>query len=417
MGIDVTRYVTRALNGGDDEIMDRALELRLLPAPGPASWASDRLTLLKHAVFTALRARFKAAAVLGSDQVAYDPNRAESMREHRRQFARIHFDSEIDFVGRGEERVPLGGRGAWLRWYWLGVRAALLALLDVSPRRYAWLGGLLIDVQSVARALPGIDTVYCFGLFDRRPYLMATWLARHTAVTVLPVFQNIPLYRNCRYFHLDTPVVLTSKVNLPEAEYFRSQGIFRSRELIYRSQEFPADTVGLERPEPVYDIGYFSSGEWARKGGLYIADDVEAIRRGDYDGSVYARHADEITRALVEYAKESGRTLRLYPHPYERRLRADHGIEPPWAAYADGDRVTVDWGGENSRAKMFEPTVAVSLQSSLIWERLDHDLDASFIYRFAERDLNVYDPDALGRYAVNTVGSPQELTEKVSAAL
>jgi hypothetical protein len=418
VSFDAARFVTRRLNRGTDELLDRALEVRALPAPGPASWLVDRLGFLATAVVTPWKMRFRRGSrPLSGDVAAYELVTTEAQRERRRFFVRHHFGEEIDFVGRGQERRPASGTGRWLRWYWLGVAAALLALTDPSTRRYRWLGGLLLDVEAMARAAGGLKRVYCFGLYDRRPYLIATFLARHTDVEVVLVFQNIPLYRNCRYLHLDVPVVLTSVVNIPEVDYFQREGIFRASMVQYRSGEYVADTHALEAEEPVCDIGYFSSGEWARREGLYQASDLASVRAGAYLGNPYAVAAEHLVEVLVAYAKRNGRTLRIYPHPFERVMHAVHGIEPPYARFADGRSVTLDWSGENSRAKIYEPRVAVSLQSSFIWERLDLGLRASYMYEFADRERNVFLKESLGEYAGNVFHADSELIQRLDAAL
>jgi hypothetical protein len=414
---DPERLVLRALNGGDDGIMDRALETRALPARGPGSWAADRFGLLATVLVTPIKMRFYRSKPLSSDVVAYDVSTLESRRDHRRFFVGHHFGETLDFVGRGEDRRPASGGGRWLEWYGLGLLAALLGLVDFSPRRYRWLGGLLLDVEAFARAAPGVRRVYCFALYDRRPYLLATFLARHTDIEVVLVFQNIPLYRNCRYLHLDVPVVLTSVVNVPEARYFHEQGIFRSSQTTYASGEYVADTIALKAGEPTCDVGYFCSGEWARHDGLYQSSDIEAVRAGAYLGNVYARAAEHLIDVLADYARVHARTLRIYPHPYERALREKHGIEPPYAALADGSTVTIDWDGEHSRSKIYDARVAVSLQSSFIWERLDLGLDASFMYEFADQERNVFLRESLGEYARNIFRDDDELIEKVEGAL
>ena len=414
---DATRMVIRSLNRGDDEIMDRAVETRLLPSPGPASWWADRFGLLATALVTPIKMRFHRSEPLASEVVAYDVSTLEAQHERRRFFVRHHFGETIDFVGRGQDRRPASGGGPWLKWYGLGLAAALLALVDFSPRRYRWLGGLLLDVEAFARAAPGVRRVYLFALYDRRPYLLATFLTRHTDVEVVLVYQNIPLYRNCRYLHLEVPVILTSVVNLPEADYFRGQGIFRASRVSYAGGEYVADTLSLEAGEPTCDIGYFSSGEWARREGLYQPSDLDAVRAGAYRGNPYAVEADHIVRVLAQHAHKRGRTLRIYPHPFERVLREKHGIEPPYAALSDGSSVTVDWDGEHSRGKIYDARVAVSLQSSFIWERLDLGLRASFMYEFADRELNVFLRESLGQYAANIFRDDRELIEKVEAAL
>ena len=232
------------------------------------------------------------------------------------------------------------------------------------------------------------------------------------------VYQNIPLYRNCRHLHFHVPVVLTSKVNLAEAEYFGRLGLFNPSEIVYKSQEFALDVADLKPAAPVFDIGFFSSGEWARKGGLYQSDDVEAIRAGAFADNEYARMAEEHRRRARArtFANGVSRCASTRIH-WRRRLRAEHGIEPPYARLVDGRAVTLDESGENSRRKIYEPRVAVSLQSSFIWERLDLGLDASFIYEWSDAERNPFSRPALGPYARNLFRDLDELRSELDEAL
>ncbi len=264
---------------------------------------------------------------------------------------------------------------------------------------------------------PELERVYVFGLYHRRPYLLGTWLARHSDAEVSFVYQNIPLARNCRFLHLPVRVVLTSRVNLAEAAYFHAQGIFASDDLVYAGQEYAIDTAHLNPTAPSFDIGFYSSGEWARREGLYQPDDIEAVRRGAYVGNPYDRAGRELLDALVSYAQEHQRTLRIYLHPLERRLLNEHGIEPPFAPVVDGGLITMETAEGDSRRSMYACRVAVSLQSSFIWERLDLGLDDSFIFEFAEQEMNVFERAALGPYVRNVVTSAEELVSKVDESL
>lgn len=418
-GLDVERLVLTSVSGPSDlDLFREALAVRLLPEAGPASWWRDRIGFLKSAVAAPLRAALGAAPALASATAVFDPAASrEQMRAYRSFFVHRHFDRDVDFVGRGQRRSSAGQRTAWLRWYLLGVAAALLALLDFGKTRYTWWAGVFTDVQTYLRVAGELERVYCFGLYDRRPYVLGAFLKRHTAIEVYLVYQNIPLYRNCRHLHYEVPVVLTSRVNLVEAEHYRALGQFHATEVIYASQEFALDVVDLEPSPPVCDIGYFSSGEWARKGGLYQSDDIEAIRAGAFFGNEYAHKAEEIAEVLADYARSHDRTLRIYPHPLERRLRREHGIEWPYAHLVDGTVVTVDESGENSRRRIYEPLVAVSLQSSFIWERLDLGLDASIIFEWEDAERNPFSREAIGPYAENLFRNSDELVAKLDEAL
>jgi hypothetical protein len=420
-GVDLERLVYRAVNGGDErlELMGEALRVRALPAAGPRRWWRDRLRFLGSAAITTVRAARADAPCLTEATVASFPGSDDAETRHVRTFFLAHhFGVASDCLGRQSRRRPRRrpAAGWWLGWL-RGVGWALLGLADWSERRYAWLGGALVDMQLFKRLEGELEQVYVFALYDRRQYLLLTFLARHTRPAVTAVYQNIPLARNCRHLHLAVPVVLTSRVNLCEADYYRAQGSFLPSRVTYASQEFALDTHDLRPHEPLYDIGYYSSGEWARREGLYQVSDVARVRRGEFAANPYARAAADQLAALAAYACREHRTLRIYPHPLERRL-ASSGVEPPYAALADGVTITIDDGGDaTSRRTMYEPRVAVSLQSSFIWERLDLGLDDSFLHEFADPAMNVFERAALGPYAENVCRGSDELLAKVDAAL
>ena len=422
-GVDLQRIVNRAINGGDTrlELMAEALGVRALPSAGPRRWWRDRLRFLASAAVTTLRVARRDAPVLASSAVVCFPGNGDAhTREVRAFFVRHHFGVESDCLGREAWRRPRRrAAAAWWLWWLRGVGWALLGLADWSERRYAWLGGALVDMQLFKRLEGELDQVYVFALYDRRQYLLLTFLARHTRLTVTAVYQNIPLARNCRHLHVAVPVVLTSKVNLCEVDYYRAQGSFWPLKVTYASQEYALDTHDLAPHAPLYDIGYYSSGEWARREGLYQvrATDVERVRRGDFADNPYARAAADQLAALAAYARKEQRTLRIYPHPLERGFMRD-GIAPPYATLADGDSVSIDGGSDaTSRHTIYEARVAVSLQSSFIWERLDLGLDDSFLHEFPDPAMNVFERAALGRYARNVCPGSDDLMAKVDAAL
>jgi hypothetical protein len=414
MSLDLARVVAEALNRRPDDLMVRALELRGSPAAGPPSWWRDRLGLLKRMTFAPVRMR-RRAKPLSHSSIVFDVGLTSEYLRARSAFVRKHFGEEVDFVSSLTPRFSPGGEREWRRWYRYGLALSLRALFDISSRRYFWLGQQLLEVQALALAAPGIERAYVFRLFDRRPYLAATYLARNTHAEVRCVFQNIPLWRNCRYFHLDVPVVVTSKVNLPEVTWLADKGYFRADEVLYRSQEFVESTPSPQRP--TVDIGFFSSGEWARRDGLYQVKDVNAVKAGVYENNRFAVKAAWLADALARYARERGLTLRLYPHPYERVLLASHGVEAPWARLADGSQVSIATDGADSRANVYDPRAAVSLQSSFIWERLDLGLESSFMYDFGNDGDNAFKREALGQYEANLFVDETELYARLDEVL
>ncbi|MGO8683496.1 MAG: hypothetical protein ACLQUT_02790 [Thermoleophilia bacterium] len=420
--MNVERRLLRLMNAGDQdiELFQRALAPRVLPNHGPRTWLFDRAFFLYITVVRMARAAAVPAAP-SSRAVVYDPGaRDETRRANRAYFIHEYFGEEVDFLltdllkGAGEARtMTVGERLAARRWRWRARRAALASFLDFSSRRYRWWGDVFSTVHTFAQALEQIDKAYIGLPYDRRSYVLATWLQRHTAIKPFIIFQSMPLYGNQRDLHVPVTVILTSKVNIPEVNYYIEQGHFKAGEVLYRSQEYLLERVGIEPAPPLYDIGFFSTGDWARVDGTYWAVDLEKVRQGAYRGNIYEAQSMRVLEALVDYARSRRRTLRIYLHPYERRLLNDEGIEPPYKGLADGQWVTIDERPGNSRVAHYEPDVAVALRSGTIWERIDLGLDRSFMYVYEDLSLGNLLPEAMGEYQRNLFRSVGELFAKL----
>ena len=420
-GNDVERRLLRLVNGRDDDLGDflAALAPRELPVAGPPGWFDDRLRFL-HSAFVRLHRMARRPYAPGADAVFYDVGaRKPDLREMRRYWVREYFDCDVDFVVA--DRLPGGGeplrlswrerRAAW-RWRRRARLAALAACADFSSRRYRWWGQTLLTIHALAQNQDHLRRLFVGRLYDRRSYVVATWAARHTAMAPVLVFQSSPLAFNQSRLHLDLPVVVTSKVNLPEVDYFRARGTFLSTDVRYCPQEYLVERRDLMPAAPRYDIGFFASGDWARREGRYWGP-IEQVRAGRYRGNVYEEHAERVLAALAAYARAHARTLRIYLHPYERRLVNDHGIQPPFRELADGELVTIDDAPGTSRGAVYECDVAVALRSSTIWERIDLGLERSLIYVFGDPTLDNFVPESLGPYRANLFHSTDELETKL----
>jgi len=422
--VNAERFILRLINGGDRDIglFQAALADRDLPQRGARSWLVDRASLLSTVFVGLQRARARRPASPAQRAVFYDTVATkEPVRRARASFARVHFGDDVDFLlthrlkgQSAARRETLHERRFARAWRRRARVAALATLLD--PRdRYRWWGHVFATINSFAQAVDQYDTVYVANPYDRRSYVLATFLCRHTSAQVRIVYQSVPLYGNQRRLHIPVTAVVTSKVNVPEAEYFRGRGEFRAAEIVYRPGMFVDERAALEPRPPVYDLGFFASGDWAREDGLYWARDIAQVRAGAYRDNVYERYASTVLEALVEYARSRRRTLRIYMHPYERTLLHEHAIEPPYRGLADGEIVTIDDRPGNSRDALYEADVAVALRSSTIWQRLDLGLDRSFTYVYEDRSLGTVLPEALGQYQANVFRSVEELYAKLDA--
>ncbi|HJW76870.1 MAG TPA: hypothetical protein VJ787_14610, partial [Thermoleophilia bacterium] len=309
--MNVERHILRLINAGDEdlELFRSALAPRELPEYGPRRWLEDRARFMHVAFFRLSRASHKPFSP-ASSSVVYDVGaKKEEVRGYRAHYVRTYFGEDVDFVLSDlfpglapARRATDSERRRARRWRLWARVAAVASLADFSARRYAWWGAVFSTVHALAQASDRIRKVYVFRPYDRRTYVLVTYLSRHTSIVPYYVFQSMPLYFNQRFLHVDVPVVLTSKVNLPEVEYFRRAGYFKANEVLYRPQEYLLEREGLEPAAPVYDIGFFASGDWARIDGRYIASDVRLVRAGAYRGNVFERRAERVLEALVGYA-------------------------------------------------------------------------------------------------------------------
>ena len=420
--MNAERLILRIVDGGKEDLdaFQAALADRDLPLRGPRSWLLDRAGLLYTVFVGLLRAEARRPASPATRSVFYELGaQREQVRKAKTSFARTHFDEDVDFLlthrlkGRGgPRRMTVHERRLSRGWRRRARIAALATLLDPC-RRYRWWGHVFAAINTLAQAVDQYDVVYVTKPWDRRCYCVATFLQRHTSAEVRVVFQSMPLYGTQRRLHVPVTAVVTSKVNVPEAEYFRAAGEFRAAEIVYRSGEFVDERAALVPSSPLYDIGYFASGDWAREDGLIWARDIEQVHAGAYRGNVYERYAQQVLEALVEYATLRQRTLRIYMHPYERRLLHEHGIEPPYRELADRALVTIDDRPGNSRDAHYEADVAVALRSSTIWQRIDLGLERSFMFAFEDPALGNVLPEALGEYQRNVFRSIPDLFAKL----
>lgn len=407
----------------DESLFYRSLDIRMAEIALGAGrfrvrdWMIDRGLFLLRAF--ALKRKLAGRSIeLRSGRVwAYDPGSASpTVRAYRQTFMERCLSVTALFAG-GDEPHVVGATEGSARIASEARAMAWRAVFDFSSCRWRWLADAYQDLCLLAPLDGQAEELYVFQLSYARPYLVASWLAAHTSIGVRLVMPGVPLFRDNRFNHMTVPVMLTSRAQEPEIDYYRQRGWVCATSVRYAGPEFALDLLDVPRAAPAVHIGFFSSGEWARVGGLIQSPDVDAVARGAYADNPLAQRAELIVSTLADFCRDRGLTLRLYPHPYERMLMSLHGITPPYGGLADGTDVTLDVGEGSSRSRIYEPLVAVSVQSSFIWERLDLGLDLSFIHSFEDEQMDVVLAESLGEYQRNVFKTPEELFEKIEAAL
>jgi hypothetical protein len=136
-----------------------------------------------------------------------------------------------------------------------------------------------------------------------------------------------------------------------------------------------------------------------------------------YADNPFTAKTTEILDTMASMARDNGWRFKIYPHPFERSLLRDQGIEPPYMHLVDGKNIFFDTVGEDSRALMGEAIVAVSLQSTLIFERLDAGYQYSYVYHWDDLSRDVFDPVAAGPFADRCFENMDELRAVIESDL
>jgi hypothetical protein len=129
-------------------------------------------------------------------------------------------------------------------------------------------------------------------------------------------------------------------------------------------------------PSVIYDIAFYSSGEWARRGGVFRLDKLEEINAVIELGNIYNDVSVEIMRYLASYAKSNNLTFKVYLHPYEKYLLEKYNLKPPFTDLEDEGNVLFS---TTEYSNLFEARLGIITISSVLFDRESYGLD-SFYY-------------------------------------
>ncbi len=209
-------------------------------------------------------------------------------------------------------------------------------------------------------------------------YLLTVILPKLTRVVYIPSNSRLLEYMRYGYFK-DVCIILTSPPQLDELKYYIDRGGVKlanskvenwSYLFSARSSKFSKDVV--------YDLGFFSSGEWARSKGWFRTYDIHKIRENLKEGNEYWKLAKDVLGFLINYAKRHNLRLNIFLHPFEKDLIRKFGFYPPFVDYVDDKNIFICHDDRTSSSNFFEAKVGVITTSSILYDRLKFDLETYF---------------------------------------
>ena len=254
--------------------------------------------------------------------------------------------------------------------------------------------------------------IYIYGrLYSSQYYLAALILSEYFKLNVFYIIGSGLIYANKRYTFLkNCNFICGSKVQLEEIKSLNNEGLF-----LYKSLKKWGTTSSINfktEKKYFYDIGIYSCGEWARINGLWRETDLNKIKEGIHHSNKRYVNLYQIMELLFKQVSE--KKIIVYMHPFERFLLNNFNIKPPYFTLLDKYCIDVDISGNNSVEKIFECNVGIALISTIIFERLDNDLDGYIFYDpdWSEDD-KLFEPGYLGKYEKFVYYSAEDLIKKL----
>lgn len=258
---------------------------------------------------------------------------------------------------------------------WLHFFLTLISILKIKKDKHNLKAYFLVFNTVVSLILLNTQgkKIYVFQIFDVRNYLPAMLSDWYPQLDLKLITSSSILYASNRYcFTPASEIIYCSGYQKFEIQTFidRNWFVIKNYELWGLEEANQYDM--LEPKEPTYEIALYSSGEWARRDGIFRVNDIEAIKRGDFLENELYQQFEQIVIELSKVINQNELKLAVYLHPYEKSLYREHQLVPPFISLLEkniGNQFEVDFDNENSISKIYESRLAVSLLSTSISDR------------------------------------------------
>jgi hypothetical protein len=210
--------------------------------------------------------------------------------------------------------------------------------------------------------------------------------------------------------------VICSKVLVPEIETYHQKGWLRvaERSLWGLEEVELIDQVPVRNP--TYHIGMYSSGFWARTENGWRVHDLERIRSGEFlQNRWYHIFLDMLAVVADLKAMHPRLKVKVYPHPFELGLLNQHGMVPPYVAFAQAAGFDVQLEGDNSLDDFYESKIGLSSQSTIVFDRMHYGIE-NYYYAGKEHWMSV-EATYLGEYARYGFRDMADLRQKLIDSL
>jgi len=262
-----------------------------------------------------------------------------------------------------------------------------------------------------------VENVFFYGFIYRPDYYLAA-LVLSKYVDVLYITGSASFYYNRRYVYLpDVTLVSCSLVQYTEISSLIENGSIIIKDKLLGNPLFNQSAM-KDFDNFSYDIGIYSSGVWAREGGLLRSFDYKKIRSGHYYKNPYYAIFLSILKTIIDLISSRKIKAKLYFHPYEKDLYNNHGIIPPYVRTLKENGIDFSFSDEDSTLLLRESKIGVAVLSTIIYERLGLGLEG-YLYYNSNKDFisGFFNPSLLGDFKKYFFKDNKELKKKIIDSL
>ncbi|MFN6038114.1 MAG: hypothetical protein ACK452_06575 [Bacteroidota bacterium] len=279
-------------------------------------------------------------------------------------------------------------------WFLIWILAIIFSIF--KKRKYDSLWTVEVFTYGVqAILLSGQKNKYIFFVaLSPISVLLAYFVSEILTEQVILISSNSPMYRPMRYTWLpNAELKVCSDLLLEEWRAYTKLNWMKFKN---------ADVWGLEEVDEVdkisdkkvlYDIGIYSSAEWARNNYYWRETDLQKVKNyTNVNQFIYKVFDDWILDTVIDVGKTKNLSCIVYPHPYERYLKSKYNLDPPYLDKLKKEGVAFDYeeNSVNTVSKIYQAKVGIAESSTIIMDRWHLGLKA-FIFsgKNYEKEFNV----------------------------
>jgi hypothetical protein len=238
----------------------------------------------------------------------------------------------------------------------------LLSLTDIQKQRWPMILNEFFEYVCLAWLLnkKKIKAVCYFCIYEKDSNIVA-WLLMRQNIYVNKIPSEVPLY----FFN---QVIVANQLSFCFAYQQEEFNAFKKTMFVTKTEQWGPEQI-LTAParffkergmkKPVFDIGFFSSGNWLR------------AQLGDIDLGHHDKENEElILRGLIKYSQDNNLLLRLFLHPIEKKIENRIACEKYYFEFSEIKNLSIADYNNPSIEGFDEVNIGVSVYSTLMFERI-----------------------------------------------